>query len=171
MSIYETTFILKPQSDDATLDRQVKQVTDLIGRYKGKVLKEDRWGVRRLAYPIEKFTQGYYTRIVFEGSSDLLPELDRHFRIEEPYIRHLTVLFEGRLEPKEEERGREGRRPERKPESSPKPEKTEEPKAEEAEKPAPEEAKAEGPEKEAEKAEAPAEVTEEPSGEEEKKTE
>lgn len=100
MRIYETTFILTPQADDAAFDRQIKSVTDLITRYRGKVLDEDRWGVRRLAYPVKKFTQGYYARIVFEGNGTLLSELDRFFRIEEPYIRHLTVLFEGKLEEK-----------------------------------------------------------------------
>jgi len=98
MRIYETTFILSPQADDAAFDRQIKSVTDLITRYEGKVLAEDRWGVRRLSYPIKKFTQGYYTRLVYEGNGAVLTELDRFFRIEESYIRYLTVVFEGQLE-------------------------------------------------------------------------
>jgi small subunit ribosomal protein S6 len=101
MRVYETTFILSPQADDATLDRQIRSVADLITRYQGKVLHEDRWGIRRLAYPIKKFTQGFYTRIVFEGGESVLSELDRFFKIEDPFIRHLTVLFEGKLEKEE----------------------------------------------------------------------
>jgi len=100
MRIYETTFILSPQADDAAFDRQIKSVTDLITSFKGRVLDEDRWGIRRLSYAIKKFTQGYYACIVFEGNGTLLSELDRFFRIEEPYIRYLTVLFEGKLETK-----------------------------------------------------------------------
>lgn len=100
MRIYETTFILSPQADDATFDRQIKSVSELITRYEGKIIHEDRWGIRRLAYPIRKFTQGYYTRMIFEGSNNLLAELDRFFRIEESYIRYLTVQFEGSLEQK-----------------------------------------------------------------------
>jgi len=103
MRVYETTFILSPQADDAAFDRQIKAVSDLISRYKGKVLEEDRWGVRRLAYAIKKFTQGYYTRIVFEGNNTILKELDRFYRLEEPYIRNLTVAFEGKLKEKENE--------------------------------------------------------------------
>jgi len=98
MRIYETTFILSPQADDAAFDRQIKSVTELITRKEGKILNEDRWGIRRLAYPIKKFTQGFYTRLVFEGNNELLTEMDRLFRLEEPYIRHLTVQFEGSLE-------------------------------------------------------------------------
>jgi small subunit ribosomal protein S6 len=101
MRVYETTFILSPQADDAAFDRQIKAVSELITRYKGKVLEEDRWGIRRLAYAIRKFTQGYYTRIVFKGNNTLLRELDRFYRLEEPYIRDLTVSFEGKLEEKE----------------------------------------------------------------------
>lgn len=100
MRIYETTFILSPQADDAAFDRQIKSVTELISRHEGKVIYEDRWGIRRLAYPIKKFTQGYYTRLVFEGNNNLLAELDRFFRLEESYIRYLTVQFEGSLEKK-----------------------------------------------------------------------
>ena len=95
MRIYESTFILSPQADDAAFDRQINAVTDLIERNDGKTIKEDRWGIRRLAYPIKKFTQGYYTRLVFEANNKVLTELERFYKLEEAYIRYLTVLFEG----------------------------------------------------------------------------
>ncbi len=95
MRIYETTFILSPQADDAAFDRQIKSVSELITRYEGRILSEERMGIRRLAYPIKKFTQGYYTRIIFEGNRDVLREVERLYRLEEPYIRNLTVQFEG----------------------------------------------------------------------------
>ncbi|MCX6826040.1 MAG: 30S ribosomal protein S6 [candidate division Zixibacteria bacterium] len=98
MRLYETTFVLSPQADDAAFDRQIKAVTDLINRYEGKVVRESRWGIRRLAYPIKRFTQGFYTRTIFEGNQTVLTELERFYKIEEPYIRYLTVLFEGNLE-------------------------------------------------------------------------
>lgn len=98
MRVYESTFILSPQADDAAFDQQIKSVSDLISRHKGKLLDEDRWGIRRLAYPIQKFTQGFFARIVFEGNNDVLSELERFYRLEEPFIRHLTVVFDGELE-------------------------------------------------------------------------
>jgi small subunit ribosomal protein S6 len=103
MRLYETTFILSPQADDVTFDRQIKAVSDVIRRYDGQVLREHRWGIRRLAYPIRRFTQGYYARIIFDGNQKALSELERFFKIEEPYIRYLTVVYEGNLE-KEPER-------------------------------------------------------------------
>ncbi|UCD17020.1 MAG: 30S ribosomal protein S6 [Candidatus Zixiibacteriota bacterium] len=98
MRVYETTFILGPQADEATFDRQVKAISDLIHRYDGKVIKEQRTGIRRLAYPIRKFTQGYFTRMLFEGNKNVLTELERFYKLEEPYIRFLTVAFGGNVE-------------------------------------------------------------------------
>jgi len=121
MRIYETTFILSPQADDAAFDRQIKSVTDLIEKHEGKILEEDRWGIRRLSYPIRKYTQGYYTRCIFEGNNDILSELERMYRLEEQFIRHLTVVYEGKL-----------------PESATKPQAVEKPAASPVEKPAPE---------------------------------
>ena len=95
MGIYDTTFIVNPQIDDAAIDREVKSVSDLITKNGGKIIHEDRFGTRRLAYPIMGLTQGYYTTVIFEGPSRILPVLDRHFKLGEVFVRHLTILYEG----------------------------------------------------------------------------
>ena len=94
MGIYDTTFIINPQTDDATIDRQVRSVSDLITSNGGKVIREDRMGTRRLAYQIKGLTQGYYTTVIFEGPSQILPVLDRHFKLSEAFVRYLTILYE-----------------------------------------------------------------------------
>jgi small subunit ribosomal protein S6 len=96
--LYETTFIINPQSDDASIDRQVKAVSDLIAANGGKIVFEDRVGTRRLAYEIRGLNQGYYANFIFEAPASVLPALDRHYRLEEPYIRYLTTVFEGDVE-------------------------------------------------------------------------
>lgn len=98
MRTYETTFIINPQTDDATIEKQVNDVASIITDNKGNILHKDFMGTRRLAYEIEKLTHGYYTSFVFEGDSSILPKLDRHFKLNEAYIRALTVRFEGSLE-------------------------------------------------------------------------
>ena len=95
MRYYETTFIVNPQADDATIDRQVKVVAELIATNGGKIVYEDRIGTRRLAFPIRGLNQGYYASFVFEGATSILPALDRLFKLEEAYMRNLTILFEG----------------------------------------------------------------------------
>lgn len=98
MRVYETTFIVNPQTDDASIDQHVASVSTLITEHGGKLLHEDRMGTRRLAYPIKKLTQGYYHSFVYEAPSTVLPDLDRFFRLNEQYLRNLTVVFEGSLE-------------------------------------------------------------------------
>ncbi len=95
MSIYETTFIINPQTDDDSIDREVRSISDLITSNGGKIVHEDRMGTRRLAYPIKGLTQGYYTSVIFEGVGQILPVLDRHFKLGEAFIRHLTIRYEG----------------------------------------------------------------------------
>lgn len=97
MRIYETNFIINPQTDDATIDNRVAAVSDIITQNGGKIVCEDHMGTRRLAYPIKGLTQGYYGSFIFEAPSDVLPLLDRHYKLDESYIRFLTVEFEGDL--------------------------------------------------------------------------
>lgn len=98
MRKYETVFILDPALDSSTTDQEIKKVEDLIVNHEGKVLKVDRWGMKRLAYPIEKKQQGYYTLILFKGEGDLINELERNYRLNESCLRYLTVISEDQIE-------------------------------------------------------------------------
>ncbi|MFH1373569.1 MAG: 30S ribosomal protein S6 [bacterium] len=106
MRVYDTTFIINPQTDDSLIDQSVRSVADLITGNGGRIINEDRMGTRRLAYQIEDLTQGYYTTFIFEGPSSILPILDRHFKLGESFMRHLTIVYDGDLSaftPKETE--------------------------------------------------------------------
>ncbi len=98
MRTYETTFIVNPQTDNATIDSQVGAIAKLISDNGGEIINENRVGTRRLAYPIQKLTQGYYTTFVYNGTPEIIPILDRHFNLGESYLRHMTILFEGDLD-------------------------------------------------------------------------
>ena len=50
MRTYETTFIINPQSDDATIDKYVKDIADIITEVKGEIIHQENMGTRRLAY-------------------------------------------------------------------------------------------------------------------------
>lgn len=97
MRRYETTFIVNPQADDAAIDQQVNAVIDMIKGDGGQILRDDRMGTRRLAYPIEGLIQGYYASLIYDAETTVLPKLDRFFRLEEPYMRYLTIKYEGDL--------------------------------------------------------------------------
>jgi len=99
--IYETTFIVNPQSDDSTIESKVKAVTDLIANNGGKVINENRIGTRRLAYAIKRLTQGYYTSLIFKAEPVILPELERLYKLDEAFLRYLTIIYEGNIKEQE----------------------------------------------------------------------
>lgn len=98
MRLYETTFLINPQTDDATIDNHVQSVKDVIADQGGKIVLDNRMGTRRLAYEVDGLTQAYYTNLIFEAPAQALSPLERHFRLGEAYLRNLTVLFEGDVE-------------------------------------------------------------------------
>ena len=92
MRKYETVFILDPSLDDKTIQKEIKRVEDLVTDHKGQVLKIDRWGKKRFAYPIGKKHEGYYTLILFEGDVNIPKELERIYKLNEFCLRYLTVV-------------------------------------------------------------------------------
>ena len=97
MRLYETTFIVNPQTDDATINEQVKAVTDIITNAGGKIVYENLMGTRRMAYPIKKLSQGYYANFIFEAPKTVVAEINHHIRMNEAYLRHLTIVYEGQI--------------------------------------------------------------------------
>jgi small subunit ribosomal protein S6 len=126
MSVYDSTFILNPQIEEGGLDGRVKEATDLINSSGGKVIKENRLGMRRMAYEIQNLTQGYYVSLVFEGNQDTVNALERRLRLDESCLRFLTCHYQDfsrkreRKEPVAAEKA-ETSKPE---EETPKPEET-----------------------------------------------
>ena len=105
MRLYETIFILDPTLDEHSLEKEIKKVEDLITNQKGSIIKTEKWGTRRLSYPINKKMQGFYTLIYFEGDGNIPSELERAYKLNESCIRYLTVVSEAKAERfKEEEK-------------------------------------------------------------------
>lgn len=98
MRRYETVFILDPSLDDHTIQKETKKVEDLITNLQGRVIKTEKWGTRRLSYPIHKKMQGYYTLIYFEGDGNIPTELERAYKLNESCMRYLTVVSEEKVE-------------------------------------------------------------------------
>ncbi len=98
MQVYETTFIVNPQLDDSAIDQKVNAVSDLIKNHGGKIVHTDHMGTRRLAYEIKGLNQGYYGSFIYEAQREFPATLERYFKLEETYLRNLTVCYEGDLE-------------------------------------------------------------------------
>jgi small subunit ribosomal protein S6 len=84
-------FILSPALDTDATDKIVAKFEELIKKVKGKVINIDRWGLRKLAYPILNFNEGYYVVMGFEGEPKTAAELNRVFKITDEVIRFLII--------------------------------------------------------------------------------
>lgn len=91
MRKYETIFILHPSLDEEAVNANIEKFKGVIENGGGTIENIDLWGRRKLAYEIEKVTEGYYTLINFTADTDLPKELDRLFRINDSVIRHIIV--------------------------------------------------------------------------------
>ena len=69
-------------------------MVEVVSKKKGKMINEDRWGKRKLAYPIKKFEEAFYVFFLYEGDSDIPFELERRFKQSEAILRYLTVKKE-----------------------------------------------------------------------------
>ena len=90
MNNYEVMFIIEAALEDAKKEAAITMVKEVIGAG-GEVGKVDIWGMRKLAYPIQKKNEGYYVVIEFTANPDLPKELDRKLKISDAIIRHLII--------------------------------------------------------------------------------
>jgi len=95
MNRYDTTFIVNPQIGDEQVNASINTVTEIITSNNGEILRERRIGSRRLAYPINRQTHGYYVTLIHDSSPDVLPKLERHFKLGDSYLRQLTIRYDG----------------------------------------------------------------------------
>ncbi len=93
MNSYETLFVISPElSEDAT-KALVEKFTGLIAE-NGELGEVSEWGRRRLAYPINDMTEGYYVLVNFKSASDFPAELERIFKITDGILREIVVAHE-----------------------------------------------------------------------------
>lgn len=90
MTNYEVMFIINPTLEDDKKEATVEKVKEIIAA-DGEVGKVDLWGMRKLAYPIEKKSEGYYAVIEFKAGSELPKELNRRLRISDDVMRHIII--------------------------------------------------------------------------------
>jgi small subunit ribosomal protein S6 len=97
---YETVFILSTKLGEEGIAATIKKFKELI-EANGTVDNVDEWGKRRLAYAINKETEGYYTLISFTSLPEFTAELDRVYNITDGVLRSLTVKKEPSKHPEQ----------------------------------------------------------------------
>jgi len=88
---YEAMVILNPALDEEKIGEVISRFEKLIQRNKGELQKVDRWGKRKLSYPIKKLDTGYYVVYYFKGEEAGVKELNRVFQISDEVVRHKII--------------------------------------------------------------------------------
>jgi small subunit ribosomal protein S6 len=97
MRIYEELFIVKPDAPEEEIDAYVEQVKQLITTGGGTVDKTDKWGVRKLAYRVEKRNEGYYVLLQFAAGPEVVREVERRMRVTDLVLKFITVRIDEKL--------------------------------------------------------------------------
>ena len=90
MTNYELMFIIDPTLEDETKKATIEAVKGIIEN-EGEVVDVDEWGQRKMAYQIQKKSEGYYVVVTFKAQPTLPKELDRRLRISDNVMRHIIV--------------------------------------------------------------------------------
>jgi len=92
MRLYEVVYIFDPALEESAIEAKIEKFNGLLG---GTVHETDVWGVRQLAYPIQKQNQGFYVVVQAEADPESLPEFERLVKLDDDVMRYLVVINEG----------------------------------------------------------------------------
>ncbi|MCX7878681.1 MAG: 30S ribosomal protein S6 [Ignavibacteria bacterium] len=94
LKFYETTFIVDSLLEDDKVDAIINRYNTFFSKNGAEVLKVEKWGRRKLAYPIKKRTAGSY--ITFEVNADpsVMAKLERAYHLDDDVLRFLTIAFD-----------------------------------------------------------------------------
>ena len=88
---YELVLVISPEVGDEALDTTIDRISKFITGNGGTISDVERWGKRRLAYPIKHFTEGSYVLTHFKLKPALSKEFEANLRISEEVLRHLLI--------------------------------------------------------------------------------
>ena len=91
MKLYETVLIARQDISQSQVEEIIKNLKTLITKSKGKILKEEYWGLKTLAYRIKKNRKGHYVLLNIEVDNSTLIEFERIMRLNEDILRFLTI--------------------------------------------------------------------------------
>ena len=94
MNQYEVLYVITPELDEEADKVVMDKFADIITANGGEIEKTDVWGKRRLAYPIDYKTEGYYVLVVFSANPELPRELERNMRNDERLMRYMVTRKE-----------------------------------------------------------------------------
>ncbi|TCO06089.1 30S ribosomal protein S6 [Natronoflexus pectinivorans] len=94
LNSYETVFILTPVLSDVQMKEAVEKFRNMILEDGGEIVHEENWGLRKLAYPIQKKSTGFYNLLEFKAKPEFIQKLELNYRRDERIIRFLTFKLD-----------------------------------------------------------------------------
>jgi len=94
MNYYENTVIIEPTLSEDDLEAVSEKIKKVITDGGGEMLKEDRWGKRKLAYELNKRTQGYYILYTFKAPASVVSKLEKFFLVYDPVFKFMVIKLE-----------------------------------------------------------------------------
>jgi small subunit ribosomal protein S6 len=91
---YETVFIATPVLSEIQMKEAVQKFKKIITDNEGVIVHEENWGLKKLAYPIQKKSTGFYYLIEFKGTGELIDKLEVQYRRDERIIRFLSFRMD-----------------------------------------------------------------------------
>ena len=115
MRTYEQLFIVNTAATDVEVDALLEQLNGIITASGGKIDKTDKWGVRKLAYRVNRQTEGIYILLVFSAGATAIHELERRLRVADLVMKFITVRMDERMKRVVKRQKRREKRAARKP--------------------------------------------------------
>ena len=94
MNCYETVFILTPVLSDDQMKEAVEKFKNVLQQDGAEIVNEEEWGLKKLAYPIQKKSTGFYCLLEFKGEPTIVKKLETAFRRDERVMRFLTFRLD-----------------------------------------------------------------------------
>jgi small subunit ribosomal protein S6 len=94
MNQYETVFILTPVLSDEQMKEAVKKYEDYLAKAGAEIVHEEHWGMRKLAYPIQKKSTGFYQLIEYKAEGNVIADVETELKRDERILRFLTVKLD-----------------------------------------------------------------------------
>ena len=94
MNQYETVFIVTPVLSDVQMKEAVEKFKGILAAEGAEIINEENWGMKKLAYQIEKKSTGFYQLLEFKAEPTVIDKLELNFRRDERVIRYITVKLD-----------------------------------------------------------------------------
>ena len=99
MTKYESAILFDPELPEDRRKEFLAKIEGIVTSFEGEILKQDDWGIRKLAYHIRKKQNAYYTFLIYSGKQGVVEEVERNIKIFDGVMRHMTSRVDYEVKP------------------------------------------------------------------------